>query len=609
MFLVQEVDKLLASFANNTRAKEVFGVNLPDIDRIDVEELNLSQKVRYPLSSDATLKHNQPPAFSKPYSTTDAVFFDLIKQLVLFNIAQIPLKQYASAKLVLCDTSSYNMLMKLQRMNYQKVKNFIYKPPFSVTAIFLLQDIVDLFDRERKPIVIIKNDKHSGKNVACFNYEFIKQIFPFLRLCDLIIIFKDKGDLILGTFDAKSSRDIQIVQCLAHFASSSMVIELSSLYKSIGYPHIIYDNVLMLPPQLNTDQQYYFDKLPLLHISLMMQTLMRIVKYSNVTLESIAYRAGDPTGQTRLFAQLLATSVSSMQELKSLSNTSYGRVLVMDRFHDVQSVMYHSDTYGSFLEQELQVEPGDEELSKLRIDSIDELDKKLQLERLTDVLSSILRYSMTLTGKSSTTNRSIRRHLNIVKLIYKSLNEGYLLVLKLEANLENICNQVRNIKDPLPPEEQQHLVEALQRVLSAYKQLAATVRKHDLLRLSCIMLDTTNTFLYWHKNNKSVLDIRSYILKNREFSKKLVVYDRLSRDYCGCKSEFSLDKLVQTFYEEQLSQESFPVINLNKKNVTSVIILVFLGYLTPNELAKIKSLKFPTLILACNALKPIEFLG
>lgn len=699
MFLVKEVDRLLETLANNTSDKRkknaVMRISLPEIEGIELKRLNFAGNVRFPLEPNPSLNYqilNKSYRYAKllnldkriskdrSYLTSNVLFFNLMKTLVLFRLAQIQANQYPSAKLIICDRIAYNYLMKLQRITSAAssfssnsddhqgfeigLKNFIYKPPSNVTAVFLLSDIVDLFDREREPIVVVKTNKTDKKQEAHFNYPLIRRKFPFLKLSDLVVIVHDKSDLQIGGFSLESGREVQIIQILSQFARSSTFIELKFLSRLIGHPHQFYDNVMFIPPQTNSQntQKNYYTSLPLLHLSSMVERIVYTLRSMNLIMQSICYRLNDPSGQAKAFAQLVATSVSSSSQVP-LADSNYTRVLVLDRFSDLLGTLLHPLTYGAFLEQELHAGELDGVGLKLRVDTMSELDEDLQLEKLTDVLNSILKHTLSTTSKesdilkrkiqkssmksnvtreslltASATSQSVRRHLDIIKVVYKSLSEGYLLILKIESILDKICDRVRDLKEIPSTDEQRQQAEALQRVVSAFKQLTemtktrSSFRSGDLARLACAILEVANIFLIAQnrmkenvdsKATKIVHDIRSFVLRSKSVPKSVIEsFDTTSKATCSSRSPLSFKKTVEDFYKNKLDADSFPTLRLMKMEAvvpTSILVIVFLGYLTPYELSIMKIFEASLtakrqrtpdsiLIMACGLGRPHDFL-
>lgn len=666
MSVLDELDKILANLLPNGKRRnetERMRISLTDVEKIDIEKLELSSKVTYPSHLNSSLPDTNkikvldlnPLKTSTKHLSSDALFSNLLDSLVLSKLIQVPKCPYPSAKLVICDRFSYDMLMKLRRVASLTsatigAKNFIYKPPYEITAIFLLSDIVDLFEREREPIVVMR--RANGKELTSYNYSILRQKFPYLKLSDLILLLQEKGSFELGNFDPKASREHLLLQFFNHFARTTSLIELNPFIKLIGRPHLIYNNVLILQPEVSTVEigchsKQAFSKLPLQHVSYMAERLVQVSDKLRIDLKSISYRMGDPFGHTRVFSQLVASNLATKQgSSKQPNDYSSARVLVLDRYFDIQGPLLHSDSYGAFMEQEKQVKMFGERVTKLRMETMDTLDERLQMDKLTDVLGTILKYSLNLKSSAPkgpgrrgvsewtkttddflssvmSTSQSIRRHLDLVKIIYKCLNEGYLLVLRLESNIENVGAQLRVLTEPMSATQQLQVAERLQRIVSALKQLikisGKSIRSLDILRIAATLIDVINMFLFIHNRkdgpstpaSKIVNDIRLSILSDQELKKaqldsvssdelessgdllsKLEVYDRLSRETCGHRSTLSLEEIVEKFYSQELDSESYCTNNLsNRQDDDKVAILVIIGVVTPNELSRIKALE------------------
>lgn len=658
MFVLNELDELLNSLFQPERKKIPLKISLVDVKRIDVEKLKLSTGIRYPTGKSELLlpanRSSKPPLSnlipSPDYGlSTDRLFLRQINTVILTKLNQVPERQYASAKLVICDRTSHDILLKLKRITSTSLRNFIFKPPFNVTAIFLLDLVVDLFDRQREPILIYRYDRSIGQQIISYNYPLARKVFPYLKMSDIIVLLDDKQQMELGIFDINSKREHQIIQLLNQFARSVQIIELSPINKLLGKPHLIYDNALIIGPYLSTDitnlaRSSMCQKLPLSQVTHMAHRLVKVAEQMGLQLKSITFRVGDNFNQTKAFSLLAKTELDSQRSSHPTvmkSPEMVARVLVLDRLCDLHGTLSHADRYGAFLEQE---ELG-EGIIKSRIDSVHELDEKLQFEQLTDVLGTILKYAIQLRpnelelpkGKrvvqsierslssAMLTSQSIRRHLDMVKILYKCLNEGYLLILRLESSLESASSQLRNLTAPLLVNEQRNFAERLERIYSAYKQLikisGKSIRALDCVRVASLLLDVINMFTFIHNNtakemdsaHKTLKDIRQFLLNSREFKKaleskadtddgakfanilmdKLTKFDSLSRETCGQRSIWTIEQVISNFYHQQLEQGPYTTIdllpdaNMGGKNV----IIVLLGAMTPQELSQVKMLE------------------
>lgn len=703
MFAVlDELDKLLERVGLKRKQRQVVKVTLDDIKRIDVDKLDLEKRVQYPAAQIHQEMLNQIET-SLPYLTdsaddgtrgrrrltTNSLFISLMQSLLLSRLVQLPERDFASARLMICDRESHEAIMKLQRIASLKSddrretnRSFIYKRPFNLTAILLLQDIVDQFDRVRRPIVKLRRNA-SGQLVGTYDYSIIKQIFPYLKMTDLIIVLNDISDLRARVFDPNGDRATQILQFLIHFARTSHLVEMQSITRQIGRQHKLYDNVAILWPQptaaiATNTSNFVMDNIhlrpPRAHLSFLAHRLIVMSQRLNLSLQSISYRSGDPSGLARVFSQIVAS------DLRPITNSNQwdtglvpARVLVLDRFFDLQGLVSHSNRYGAFVEQEVQQWYGVESVATVgsRSDfAFDELDERLQAEELTGVLGAILRSTVSLrpqvkpttTGSlkpfdgaqlspsSSATmsaSQSIRRHLDRVRLIYRRLNEGYLLMLNLEASLESIMNQLRTLEAPLERSEQEQLVARLRRIEEAFKQLVRlsgqSIKPLDLIRVACILIDVINVFIYIHSRavagqqapsgsgacSTALNVMRTSLLSGKELQSllgsrgkssgvnnsakglnsdgsqksickllsKLSAFDTLSRACVSQRATLKLEQIIEKFHYNQLDGESYPSLSLSAASElaagrqTKVIVLVILGSLSCDELSRLKVLE------------------
>lgn len=664
MFVLDELDRILQNLAidhKKKRDRNRLRITLPDVTRIVFDHRELDKLVVYSFdvvvdarnksikTSDRFMESNQNNLSS------DSLFESVIGRMILPRLAEIPERHYPSAKLIICDRYSYNLLMKLKRTTVTNstrdspndMSNFIYKPPNNVTAIFLLRDVVDMIDREQEPILVQRRDP-SGKQTLQFNYSLIRRVFLYLKMSDLIIILRDGGKLDLASFDIKANREQQILQYLSYFARFSCLIEMGAISESIGNPHMIYDNVLIsqIVPDTNVasgDSLSSTLRLPLVHLASMARKLILVLDKLSLRLSSISYRKNDPNGQTKLMAQIISTSLPT----KTRIDHRLGRLIILDRHYDLQQVFLHADRYGPFLEQERQVRfMKNKDDFKPRSGFVDGLEDRLQLEKLTDVLGVILRYTANLKPKDlrplngngainlaqpkqslanlMTSSQSIKRHLDIVKVAYKCLSDGYLLTLRLESSLEQLTAQLKDLREPMTNEQQDELVGKLQRVAAAFNQLikisGKIIRPSDIIRVACVLIDTINLFFHKHtgmvdsKVSSALNDIKKPLLSKGYLKQalkveldeddgelkvqlngiwhKLNAFDLLSREKCGSKSRESIEQILEGFRAGNLDQDFYPTTKLlDVTTNTACIVLVFLGSLTPNELGKIKALE------------------
>lgn len=711
MFLIREIDKILENVAspdNDKRGRETerLRLSLADVEQINVENFQLATKIRYPfgLSSNAILddifKVKGVSDLDKMIPierqmTTDGLIASLLIPLLASKLTKTQHYYYPYSKLVICDRISYDLLLKFQRVLFvsstSKPRNIFYKAPFDVTAIFLLDDLIDLIDRHGEQVYFFKYDAKLKRNVANYNYSIIRKTIPFLKVSDLIIILHNKKNLELGNFDMKSNREHQILQLFNHFARTSELIELKSLTKLIGRPHLIFNNILDIQPFSETgESKLGFLKPNLSYLSSMAETLVQLASKLSLDLISISYRTNDVYNQTKMFTEFVSTAFSSQSQISPKFSKISARVLVVDRFHDLRSPLIHADKYGAFLDQERHSRTLGERPLKSRIETVDELDELLQLDSLTEVLSSILKFSVNLKPKDSfnsggqpkpkspmlnsnqpllamTTSQSICRHLDRVKAIYKCLSEGYLFIVRIESNLENIASEIRDSKNQsLSIEEQTLLVDRVQRALAALKQLikisGKSIGVSDMIRIACILNDVINLLLSQIKVGKlssessklikTLNEIKSSSLRSKEFKKllkpmldnndeviesserslikSLDSYDKLScENYHSITPPLSLEQVVEKFFHssEIGDDTSYSTVYLTRDNLTGqttenrgreLIILAFLGSMSHNELSRLKTLERSLkrrqpqqkdlITLVCDILKPEDFL-
>lgn len=714
MFLIREIDKILENVASpdggkRGRETERLRISLTDLEQINVENFQLANKIRYPfgLSSNAILddifKVKGVDDLDKMIPkerqmTTDGLIVSLLIPLLAPKLTQIQQYHYPYSKLVICDRISYDLLLKFQRVLFvssnTEPRNVFYKAPFDVTAILLLDDLIDLFDRYGERVYFMKYDAALKRNVANYNYSIIRKTIPFLKVSDLIIILHNKKNLELGNFDMKSSREHQILQLFNHFARTTQLIELKSVTKLIGRPHSIFDNILSIQPFSETGESNSlhglgFMKPNLSYLSSMAETLIQLASKFSLDLISISYRINDFNNQTKMFTEFVSTSFSSLSQTSTKISKISARVLVVDRFHDLRGPLIHADKYGAFLDQERHSKTLNERSLKSRIEAVEELDELLQLDSLTEVLSSVLKYSVSLKPKdffkgsgptkpespmlkkkqpllAMTTSQSICRHLDRVKAIYKCLSEGYLFIVRLESNLENIATEICDSKNQsLSIEEQTSLVDRVQRALSTLKQLikisGKSIGVSDMVRIACILSDVINLLLVQIKTGKvssesskliKILnEIKSSSLGSKKFKKllkpmldnndeeiesserslikSLDSFDKLSyENYHSFTPPLSLQQVVEKIFHSEIGDDtSYSTVYLAKDHLKrqtpenggkELIILAFLGSMSHNELSRLKTLERSLkrrqsqqkdlITLVCDILKPDDFL-
>jgi len=682
MFVLKELDRILAALASRGREKERSQLSLADIPRFNVVDLHLDSKVELPLSRMKTETYELTSKLNKRFDSirlepgkrrvsTDVLLANLIEPRILSKLRQIPERHYPSARVIVSDDRSYDMLLKFNRIISRQDgtggRNFLHKPPFNITAIFLISEIVDIFNRERAKIILYQYDDGTKKSVASYDYNTIRKIFPYIRMSDLIVLMQNRKDLEQGNFDPRATNSDQILGILSHFAHTTCLIELSPINQRVGLCHPTFDNVLTFP---TSDATANLTKLPITYLAQICDRFLSASAELNLALTSISYRSADPHSLTSAVAQIISTSMTSRRksDLKYEIRNS-ARVLVLDRFYDLQGFLLHADRYGSFLEQERQVEFAENQVPRQKLDTVGELDEKLQLEHVTQVLSRILEHATSLRGtdsngikgyrlknmnkiyQSSTlrATESIRRHLDLVKILYKCLNEGYLSVLHLEMSLQDVADQLRNFKQLPSAEQQAAIVDRLERISSAYKQLikiaGQSIKATDLIRVACIIVDVINIFLYLFHGNapssetfKRLNIIKAYVLLDNEFKKslrsrfesgsgeeakrligKVSSFEKLSKDTCSHRSSLGLEQIVEKFCCRQLDLDFYPTLSLsNGQPDAEVLVLLFLGSLTPSEISRLKVLEISLrkeqvlnhiVIINCGIFNPEEILA
>jgi hypothetical protein len=699
MFVLNELERLLHS-ASNDQQIDHSKTKLHDIGRVDVNSLKLFDHVKLQdVDINKELSDYRDPIDLKPYIsnsnylTLDILFASLMKSLVLSKLAQMPERPYPAARLMICDHESYKLLLKFHYVlrkicsNQNSHRFFLNRPPFNVSAVMLLSDILALLDRTGRPFARIH------QQYVSYDYSVIKQIFPYLKITDLVIVLGQIGDLRLQRFSLNASKTQQAIQFLTHFARSTQLIELLPIKTKLGEQHILFDNVSIIetpnftelsipvpPPrdqparQANANEHF---EPTLLQINFIAHRLQQLIDHLGWQLESVTFRMDDPSGFSKIFSQILhsmyksdpGASTSRSSSRKNLSIVPV-RVLVLDRFFDIQNLLKHTDYYGPFLDQESLFSVGDG-LAGLRLNKTDRLDSLMYCVRLDDTLKTILGYSMenmssykrraenAATGSqrspligqanqsSAGTTQAIRRHLDIIKSVYESMKEGYLLLLKLEASLRKILDDVFCMDlETIETGQHDDIVERVGRVSSVLEQMATLESKSltaiDKFRVALILIDTINVILFIippdSQASRMLSEIKMNIMARKEFNGTIELafderdmsktkqqhhqqqqqndgikagqkrtvnlsdtferFDAISLKNCGYRSTFSLERIIEQFYERKLEPKWFPTLRRRSamhglvKNVSrNKIIVLVLGSITHDELTRMKLLE------------------
>lgn len=705
MFMVNELDKLLAGFLNNDAKKkqsDEIKITLPDIKTIDVATFNIEKKLNW-LADDDPKQSGQKQrdlgdisdiqSFLKPdsllkqtrrlYLTSDLLFVSSISDLLLQKLSinnannanDINTNQSLfGPRILICDSLSYSLLLKLRRLfSNSKLQpeqfrlfnidsNFLYKKPFNFAAILTLPDVVDLFEKQQKPLLYRRQMRGKGDGYD-FNYSLVKAAFPYLKMSHLTLLISEKTPIDFSHVNINGNREYLTLQMLNYFARSNRVITLKDLCRSLGLPHQIHDNFLaiILNDEINMTSQKPLNKLNLAHLVAMAEQLISLCDRLKLHLISITYRQNEIYGQTRAFSQFIGNRANNLPK----NHIQSARVLILDRFHGLRSALAHADRYGAFLEQEPLYKSLGGDIEKLRVNSQDKLDEILQLIPLTELLSSIIEYTIDLKStQTSKTNlnqsqkpkaklafgssSAILRHLEIVKIICNVLNEGYLLLLKLESTLLDISNELasysRNAFDKSRDQALRQLGEKISRIGDSYKQLIATsgksIKVSDLLRTGFILMDVINSYLFLANNNSSnnqqqsgknndhnntniwleaIIELKRSLTSGKRLKEafkikidadqetalkssdlgsifadfdsitsKLITLQQLTLDYEQTVANFQTGKL-----DSNKDQPDYTTINLSdrKQSTSDVLIIVFLGPITANELSQLKQLE------------------
>lgn len=670
MFALEELDKILSSIGlGGRRRSEQRPSGALKSEELDIEKFEWANPRLYvPGSSLDPPKSNKLPEFLEHYAqkkgsnSISDLLTALLVPLLVEKLQSVPERHFASARLLICDEVTLILLNKIKNHLIEQtsvketaVRDFLYKPPFRVTAVLPLQELIDLFNRTPEPLVIIKNQ--FGRRSANYNYPLIKRLLPYLKVVDLFICHSDSKGLDLKTFSFDGSREHQILQFLSNFARTSHLIDVEQVCKHTGLLHPNYNNVAITQSIGSTGDIYLRPNVATL--ALTAELVVRVASQLELNLTTIQYRAGDPNGLTKVCSNMISTVWKTSNRLANKPSGQETRLLVIDRTFDIQSLLYHSDTYGAFIEQDSALLVANKMESWTG--SSDILGTKLRDIALTDVLSTALKFSLDIhkfsriesqikpEGQSNRTQQllsimssgnSLRHHLTLIKAVYQTLDEGYLIMLKIELSLEELIDQLRAIPRPLAPEEQGRVVSKIERVTAALVQLTKisgkSIKAMDIVRTACIIVDIINTFALIHGNNskeyeKTLSSLKSALLLDQRFesefqtgirsklaevllegenestklsslSKLMSGFDRLSKSFCGSKSILKLEQIIERFISRTLDAESFPMIELTPQletkqtDTTSAlskdrigVIIVFVGALTSGELARIKT--------------------
>lgn len=586
---------------------------LSDIERLDVDKFQLPSKVQYQSGSSIQTAALGRELAGLKASGLELLFASAMKSQLLDRLASLPERPYSFGRLLICDPGSYEALLKFQRIIGRK--QIVYEPPHSVSAVLRLDDLAELMDRTNKPLMTTK----PGRAHPHYNYSLIREVLPFVKMADLVILHTS----------GFSQPRLEVLQALAHYARSTMSLDLRPIQEHSGYLHPMHHNMSFLVAN-NQDSQTDQIKPSLALVSSLAQRLGQLSERLSLRLQTITYRAGDPNGFTKIFTQIVA---STWKPLAADQPNRSARVLVVDRLHDLQGFLYHSQLYGPFVEQEMEQSAGD----RPTLDLIDELDHRLQLQGLTDVLGSIIARTVDLSTTPTTiTSRAIHRHMDNVRTIYQHLNDGYLLILRLESSLLETMNQLRPLSGPLGQQQQDQLADRLIRIMAAFRQLTKiagkSIRPADLVRVACIWLDVVNVFVYIHSraaNNepmgvltgacKILIGLKSSSLFGKDFRSALIdknlrleradkegqtsepsaasepsargvdtdnnsewsiqnvdslmsvleAFDAASVASCGQRATMTIQETIKSFMGNQLDWRAYPTVSLSTSSVKS----------------------------------------
>lgn len=671
MFMINEIEKILSSFVTSKKSKNPIRITLPDVNRIDVGQMKFESKLRYP--SEPLISGRQTGASkvklgvpvisrklieNKNLTNLDKVFLEIMDNSMLPRLISDD-HQSSSVKILVCDDQSYNLVMKLKRIlsksdaSDSKYSNFLHKSPFNMSAILLLTEMLDLFDRQQKPLLFKRYNPNTGKPLYIFNYDLVRQSFPYLKMSDLYILSKEKAQFDVNTIDPSQSNRIQLtVRLLQQFAHSTNWIELNSIDKLLCQIHPNYDNVIVFNGVTSTTNQ--FDKtatgssqllyrMPNSDMLLMVEQFVHFLDKLKLRPTSISFKAGDSHVQSKTVARLIATNLATRQPKPDEIWTG-ARVLVLDRLCSIAGPLFHADKYGAFLEQENLFERVRDDVNlPINLVSSNELDDKLQLTLLSQVLSVIIKFTLDIRphrgvhGQTTPTNddlarykashissaltssQSVSRHLDIVKYLYECLYDGYLLILRLESSLIALNDDIAKLQSTDTCET---VIARLERILVALNQLTAngsrSIRSMDLIRLACIIVDLINRFFALLKRGKNTkaaesvtqlkrqlveVDFRKMLKSIRNASddkswstedllKTLNSFDALSSGLDNHNTASQIHADIMEFASGDTDPDLYSSTVLNDTSqVNQAIILLFMCSLTAHELSLIKSLE------------------
>lgn len=674
MFALDEIDKILESLVSKKgRESRVLRVNLPDIERIEVDKLRpliRENKKDYhtldiveqnrdlvsPFKLNLFAKHDD-------ILSTDRMFATQMNDLLSPILANVPQRHYPTAKLIIYDDLSYEALTKLQRVislgsgssNSADLKNFLYKKPFNITAIFSIKYLSELLDQSPNPKLVNRLDRSNGKSTKQLNYFSIKREFPYLKLTDTIIILYNKQLYESQDRHPQTGEPRMTLSFLQQFSRSVQFVELREIIKNMGAVHHIYDNVLTFAPRAEISNFLRPSFEQLTHLA---EQLVRITNNLRLRLDLISYRMADPYGSTKVFSQLVTSILKTSTNKKLCESYRPARLLVIDRFVDLQSFLFHADLYGPYVEQEELSQNKSTKLSTSQwLTSSDELDDKLQLCQLNEALNIVIQHAASLkvadtgtlnfripTTTVMSVSQSILHHLVMIKELYKSLDGGYLLLLRLESTVATVTDQVRSLKEPLSSTKQEELALRVERVYNAFKKLvkSRSISLESTERLACILVDVMNVFFYIASNDETLSKKASSVMskvnsslvgKFRKILSDMIDHDdkkrdtkidlvherftrfnKVSKDTCSSRSALKLETIVETFLNNKLSNQFYPLLSIREdSSKVDFSVLVILGPLTPSEIGRIKVLEKglhtgKILVVCVDIWRPSDFL-
>lgn len=636
MFMIEELDNILKGFVSKQGKPYSIRITVPDVAPISIDKKFIDPNIKY--IPDSLVKFNgsksvfdiKEASFVHENLGTDFLFLETMNKNVISRLIS---NKGSSSRFLICDSTCYDLFVKYTRIlrRCQRTDTndslLLYKSPFDFLSILKLSEVVDLFGRQQKPFLFKRFVASSSKPVFMFNYWLVRAAFPYLKMSDLIVMLWDVKDLDLNGIDESSSKEILTLRLLNHFARTISFIEVGSLNKLLDQTHPMYDNVIILKNdrESNSIQINPFARYPDILLLNLASQVANFIERLKVKLCSISYRSEDPYEQTRALAQLLEANFSSRTVKTDVPNARTAKVLIIDRFFNLSSPFLHADRYGPFCEQEKLVDRVNDGISRPIILTLDDLDERLHLVLLTQTLSSIIEYTINMKPSQSdakqanipkinkvlSSYQSINRHLDIVRSIYKCLYDGYLLMNRLETSL--ISLQTESLQEGAS-------VERLQRISVAINSLIEnsgnSLRANDIARLLCILVDVLNKFLAKFKKNQdsksqqAVIDIKRQILYESSIKSKLKLnyssgendmkledlikaihkFDSsISLPNCYINSD-SIQEVLKNFNENKLNAESYKSLDIDKsKGDEEILILIFIGTMTPNELALVKS--------------------